>query len=85
MAGLRWVKDGAAAGFTAGQVWLVIGALAVMLIMRFLADANRISLHDFYRWRLATAYSVIRDTSQAGRRAGAVRYHGFPRGAPVAG
>jgi len=64
VAGLRWVKDGAAAGFTAGQVWLVIGALAVMLIMRFLADANRISLHDFYRWRLATAYSVIRDTSQ---------------------
>ena len=33
-----------------------------MLVMRFLADANRISLHDFYRWRLATAYSVIRDT-----------------------
>ena len=65
VAGLRWVKDGAAAGFTAGQVWLVIGALAVMLIMRFLADANRISMHDFYRWRLATAYSVIRDTSQA--------------------
>ena len=64
VAGLRWVKDGAAAGFTAGQVWLVIGALAVMLIMRFLADANRISLHDFYRWRLATAYSVIRDTGQ---------------------
>ena len=64
VAALRWVKDGAAAGFTAGQVGLVIGALAVMLIMRFLADANRISLHDFYRWRLATAYSVIRDTSQ---------------------
>ena len=27
VAGLRWVKDGAAAGFTAGQAWLVIGAL----------------------------------------------------------
>lgn len=25
-------------------------------------DANRISLHDYYRWRLASAYSVIRDT-----------------------
>ena len=35
-----------------------------MLVMRFLADANRISLHDFYRWRLATAYAVIRDTGQ---------------------
>jgi hypothetical protein len=64
VAALRWVKDGAAAGYTAGQLWQVIGALAVMLVMRFLADANRISLHDFYRWRLATAYSVIRDTGQ---------------------
>jgi hypothetical protein len=66
VAGLRWVKDGAAAGFTAGQIGLVIGALAVMLVMRFLADANRISLHDFYRWRLATAYSVTRDTGEQG-------------------
>lgn len=64
VAGLRWVKDGAAGGFTRDQLWEVIGALAVMLVMRFLADANRISLHDFYRWRLATAYSVIRDTDQ---------------------
>jgi hypothetical protein len=64
VAGLRWVKDGAAAGFTQGQLWLVIGALAVMLAMRNLADLNRISLHDFYRWRLATAYAVTRDTSQ---------------------
>ena len=64
--GLRWVKGGAAAGFTAGQAGLVIGALAVMLVMRFLADANRISLHDFYRWRLATAYSVERDTAEKG-------------------
>jgi hypothetical protein len=61
---LRWVKDGAAAGFTANQVWQVIGALVVILVMRFVADANRISLHDFYRWRLTTAYSVIRDTGQ---------------------
>jgi hypothetical protein len=37
-----------------------------MLVMRFLADANRISLHDFYRWRLATAYSVERDTAEKG-------------------
>ena len=63
VAGLRWAKDGAAAGFTRDQLWQLIGALAVMLVMRFLADANRIALHDFYRWRLASAYSVIRDTS----------------------
>ena len=63
MAALRWVQDGAAAGFTAGQAGLVIGALAVMLVMRFLADANRISLHDIYRWRLSTAYAVMRKTA----------------------
>ena len=64
VAGLRWVLDGVAAGFTAGQVWQVIGALGVMLLMRFLADANRMSLHDFYRWRLATAYAVQRKAGQ---------------------
>ena len=62
-AALRWVKDGAAAGFTGEQVWVVIGALAVMLAVRALTDANRISLHDFYRWRLASAYAVMRKTS----------------------
>jgi len=65
VAGLRWVRDGTAAGFGRVQLWEVIGGLAVMLVMRLLADVNRISLHDFYRWRLATAYSVIRDTGQA--------------------
>ena len=66
VAGLRWVKDGAAAGFSRDQLWEVIGALGVMLVLRFCADANRIALHDFYRWRLASAYSVIRDTSRPG-------------------
>jgi len=61
---LRWVKDGAAAGFTAGQLWMVIGALAVMLAARFLTDVNRISLHDFYRWRLSVAYAVVRKPGQ---------------------
>jgi hypothetical protein len=65
VAALRWVKDGAAAGFNGDQLWLVIGALAVMLVARILADVNRISLHDFYRWRLATAYAVQRDPTSA--------------------
>jgi hypothetical protein len=60
---LRWVKDGAAAGFGAGQGGLVIGALAVMLVARFVTDANRISLHDIYRWRLTTAYAIMRKTT----------------------
>jgi hypothetical protein len=66
IAGLRWAKDGAAAGFTRDQIWQVIVALAIMLVTRALADANRISLHDFYRWRLATAYAVERDTGAHG-------------------
>jgi hypothetical protein len=66
--GLRWVKDGAAAGFTRDQMWQLIGALAVMLVMRLVADINRISLHDFYRWRLASAYAVTRETGQPGSK-----------------
>lgn len=68
VAALRWVKDGAAAGFGRDQLWLVIGALAVMLAARILADVNRISLHDFYRWRLATAYAVQRDPASSSPR-----------------
>jgi hypothetical protein len=60
---LRWVQDGAAAGPGAGQAGLVIGALAVMLVARMTTDANRISLHDIYRWRLSTAYAVMRKTA----------------------
>jgi hypothetical protein len=67
VAALRWVKDGAAAGFSRDQLWLVIGALAVMLVARLLADVNRISLHDFYRWRLSTAYAVQRDPASPSR------------------
>jgi hypothetical protein len=65
VAALRWVKDGAAAGFNRDQLWLFIGAIAVMLVVRVLADINRISLHDFYRWRLATAYAVKRDSTSS--------------------
>ena len=78
VAGLRWVKDGTAAGFTRDQLWQVIGALAVMLVMRFLADANRMSMHDFYRWRLASAYSVIRDTSVQEGNSGPFGTKDFP-------
>jgi hypothetical protein len=63
LAAVRWVRDGAAAVPGPGQAGLVIGALAVMLVMRAATDANRISLHDIYRWRLSTAYAVMRKTS----------------------
>jgi hypothetical protein len=60
VAGLRWVKDGAAAGYSPAQLWPVLVALVIVLATRALADVNRISMHDFYRWRLASAYSVLR-------------------------
>jgi hypothetical protein len=63
VAGLRWVKDGAAIGYSAEQLWPVLIALGVMLATRLLADVNRISMHDFYRWRLASAYAVRRNPS----------------------
>jgi hypothetical protein len=63
VAGLRWVKDGAAAGYSAEQLWPVLIALGVMLATRVLADVNRISMHDFYRWRLASAYAVRRKSA----------------------
>ncbi|HEY6277434.1 MAG TPA: hypothetical protein VIX86_14000 [Streptosporangiaceae bacterium] len=75
VAGLRWVRDGAASGYSPSVSWLVTGALALMLVLRLLVDVNRISLHDFYRWRLASAYAVIRSvgrTGTGGARRGAV-------------
>jgi hypothetical protein len=32
---------------------------------RAVADINRLSMHDFYRWRLSTAYAVTREACQA--------------------
>lgn len=72
VAGLRWVKDGAAAGYSAQQLWAVLIALGVMLATRVLADVNRISMHDFYRWRLASAYAVRRKTADGTSAPGVV-------------
>jgi hypothetical protein len=62
---LLWMSDGARAGFTAGQLPPVIIALAVMLFSRTAVNVNRISLHDVYRWRLASAFAVTRRAAQA--------------------
>ena len=40
-------------------------ALAVMVSTRAVADINRLSLHDVYRWRLSTAYAVTRAACEA--------------------
>jgi hypothetical protein len=68
--GLRWVRDGVASGYSPSVSWLVTVPLVLMLILRLAVDVNRISLHDFYRWRLATAYAVVRRRpGDAARRA----------------
>ncbi len=61
---LLWATDGIRAGFTAGQLWIVLAALAVMLFTRVGVNVNRLSMHDFYRWRLADAFAVTRRAAQ---------------------
>ena len=61
---LLWISDGARSGFTAGQLLQVIAVLAVMVIGRAGVNVNRISLHDVYRWRLASAFAVTRRAAQ---------------------
>lgn len=70
-----WIGDGARAGFTLTQLWPVLIALAVMLLTRLAADVNRMSLHDFYRWRLASAYAVTRTASAGAESAAADGTH----------
>ena len=61
---LLWISDGARSGFTAVQLLQVIGALAVMVFGRAAVNVNRISLHDVYRWRLASGFAVTRRAAQ---------------------
>ena len=62
--GLLWIGDGARAGFTAGQVVPAVAALAVTLLARAAVNVNRLSMLDFYRWRLASAFAVTRRAVQ---------------------
>ena len=61
---LRWTNDGAHAGFSRGQLLLVVIALAVTLLTRAAANVNRLSMHDFYRWRLANAFATTRRAAE---------------------
>jgi hypothetical protein len=61
---LRWTGDGARAGFSRGQLLLVVIALAVTLLTRAAANVNRLSMHDFYRWRLANAFATTRRAAE---------------------
>ena len=63
---LMWIGGAARAGYSPGQLVPVLAAVAVMVGTRAMADINRTSLHDFYRWRLADAYAVTRDAVEAG-------------------
>jgi len=64
---LLWIGNAARAGYSVGGLWPVLVAAGIVLGTRGLADINRTSLHDFYRWRLADAYAVTRRAVQARR------------------
>jgi hypothetical protein len=55
IAGLLWVQAGSRYGVTVTETVAVTLAAAVILVGRFI-DVNRLSMHDFYRWRLAAGY-----------------------------
>ncbi len=62
---LLWIGNSARMGYSAGQLVPVLAAVALLLATRALADINRTSLHDFYRWRLADAYAITREAIAA--------------------
>ena len=61
---LLWIYNGAKAGFSWGQLLPVAIALAVALLARVAVNVNRLSMHDFYRWRLADAFAVTREAAE---------------------
>ncbi|HEY2523117.1 MAG TPA: hypothetical protein VGJ19_23600 [Streptosporangiaceae bacterium] len=65
VAALTWTGSAAHTGYTLGQLIPVAVAVAIVAGTRVLADFNRLSLHDGYRWRLATAYAVTRAACRA--------------------
>jgi hypothetical protein len=62
---LLWMGTAAHNGYSAGQLIPVAIALVVVLGTRALADINRLSMHDFYRWRLCVGYAVTRAAAGA--------------------
>jgi hypothetical protein len=60
LAALVWIAAAARSGYALGQLVPVAVALLVMVLTRAAADVNRLSLHDFYRWRLSDGYAVTR-------------------------
>ena len=61
---LLWSYDGAKAGFSWSQLLLAGIAIAVALLARVAVNVNRLSMHDFYRWRLADAFAVTREAAE---------------------
>jgi hypothetical protein len=43
----------------------VLIALAITVVARAAANVNRLSMHDFYRWRLANAFATTRQAAEA--------------------
>jgi hypothetical protein len=61
---LAWISGAARAGFTRGQLVQVIAALVITVAARVAVNVNRLSMHDFYRWRLASAFAITREAAE---------------------
>jgi hypothetical protein len=61
---LLWMSGGANAGFNASQLGQVVIALVITVLARVVVNVNRLSMHDFYRWRLANAFATTRHAAQ---------------------
>lgn len=71
---LRWTEGYATSATWRGDWDTGLAFAGLLLVVRVFTDANRTSLHHFYRERLASAYLVNRseaaDNAAAGRRVG---------------
>lgn len=52
----RWVQNNYHISYTESSIWLFVGAVVFLLFLGFVANTNDLSLHYFFRDRLAEAY-----------------------------
>src|SRR5262249_43459217 len=62
---LLWISDGARAGYSVDELTPVLAAVLITLAARVVVNVNRLSMHDFYRWRLADAFALPRQAGEA--------------------
>jgi hypothetical protein len=82
---LLWTGGGASTGFTTDQLVQVIIALVITVLARVAVNVNRLSMHDFYRWRLANAFAITRQAAAEPNPLTARRLFAQAAAAPLSG